>query len=84
MYARSCSRLHRHDVRELMCRVCVCAGEGQVRLQDPPARNGGTAEEVQRQEEAEGQQSAPARDVSELSKMNIRESAKCLLLHTVH
>lgn len=38
----------------LVC-ACVCAGEGQVCVQDPPARNSGAAEEVQRQEEAEGQ-----------------------------
>lgn len=31
---------------------CGFAGEGQVRLQDPPARDGGAAEEVQCQEEA--------------------------------
>lgn len=35
-------------------RLSVRAGEGPVRLQDPPARNGGAAEEVQRQEEAKG------------------------------
>lgn len=40
--------------------LCVfpTLGEGQVRLQDPPAGDGGAAEEVQRQEEAEGQQTA--------------------------
>lgn len=32
----------------------VCAGKGQVRIQDPPAWNGGAAKEVQCKEEAEG------------------------------
>lgn len=41
--------------------VCVCTGKGQVRVQDPPAWNGGTAEEVQCKEEAEGQHFVIAR-----------------------
>lgn len=39
----------------------VChAGERSLLVQDPPARDGGTAEEVQRSEEAEGIYSNPA------------------------
>ena len=49
--------MYRWDMEEWYESVIFCsgpAGEGPLCLQDPPPRDGGTAEEVQRQEEAQG------------------------------